>query len=118
MRSLTAHALACAKCASSPQSEANAEYHVEAGELAAYVNQMEMEVAFLKDGVSAAPLYLNPSTASEAATALKKFTETWNEPFDPKYPYESAWCNKKENKGKKPRPAGPYKPPMKNDVEA
>lgn len=86
-------------------------YHADAGELEGCKQQMQDEIAFFK-GTQKHPLYVDASKASEAAAKIKTFTETWPDPFSPSYAYANPWSNKKENKGKKERPAGPTRPPM------
>ena len=56
------------------------------------------------------------TTASAASQRIIKFTESWPEPFSDKYPYANPWLQKKDNKGKKDRPAGPFRPPPIQDL--
>ena len=72
----------------------------------------QAELDFL-GGKPAPPLYIDPSKASDAVAKIVKFTKEWPDPFAPNYPYSSAWATKKENKGKKDRPAGAIKPSMR-----
>ena len=64
----------------------------------------------MHNGTASEPLHLNPMSASEAAAKIKEFTETWPDPFKPGYQYSSPWATKKDNKGKKERPAGSIRP--------
>ena len=74
------------------------------------------EIAFL-GGTEKAPLYMSPMSASEAAVKIVGFTKTWADPFRPDFPYANPWATKKDNKGKKDRPAGPVRPGLvKGDV--
>ena len=70
---------------------------------------IEAEIAFHK-GNERPPLFVKPMKASEACKQITDFTKTWPEPFAPSYAYANPWATKKDNKGKKDRPAGPMKP--------
>ena len=50
-------------------------------------------------------LFKDPMVKSAAAKKIQEFTKAWPEPFAPAYPYSNPWANKKDNKGKKDRPA-------------
>ena len=76
------------------------------------IGEIEMslaEIAFHK-GNERPPLFVKPMKASEACKQITDFTKTWPEPFAPSYAYANPWATKKDNKGKKDRPAGPMKP--------
>ena len=66
---------------------------------------IKQEIAFLNDGTCASNLFKDPMNASDAAAKIKSFTEEWPDPFAPTYNYSNPWGNKKDNKGKKDRPA-------------
>ena len=77
---------------------------------------LQHEIDFLKNGQNKGQLFRGqPCKASAAADELKKFTEEWPDPFKPNYAYANPWAQKKENKGKKERPAGPVRP-KRNEV--
>ena len=84
-------------------------YHAEGGELVKEEENMLTEIKF-HQGTPKAPLYNDPMSASAAAKKIQEFTNKWADPFSPSYAYANPWSNKKDNKGKKERPAGPVKP--------
>ena len=80
--------------------------------------EVKAELEFLKNGAES-KLYKSPMPASEAAQKIKEFTKAWAEPFAPSYNFSNPWATKKENKGKKERPAGKFRPGYQNgDVQA
>ena len=94
-------------------------YHAERGELDNCKEDLEREIKFHKGELTNMThlLYRDNMTASAAAEEIRKFTEAWPDPFlagssapSLNYPYSNPWGNKKDNKGKKDRPAGAYRP--------
>ena len=74
------------------------------------------EIAFLKNGQEKGVLFKSPMNASEAGKQIEEFTKKWPEPFAPNYGFTNPWASKKENKGKKDRPAGPVRPKLGGNV--
>lgn len=78
---------------------------------------MKGEVSYLEGGTGASPIFPGKATSARIASErIMKFTESWPEPFSDKYPFANPWMQKKDNKGKKDRPAGPSRPPPIQDL--
>ena len=60
-----------------------------------------------------------PVTVSVASQKVMAFTQSYpptQDPFMTNYPYANPWATKKDNKGKKDKPAGPSRPVVKGEV--
>ena len=69
---------------------------------------LKLELSWLDGGAGEGDLYKATPQAmkmEDVQKALIAFTNREPDPFMPNYEYENPWLAKKENKGKKPRPA-------------
>ena len=83
---------------------------------------MSAEVAFLSGDAPSSPVFpkTGKAKASHASEKIIEFTQKWppsGEPFLPSYNFANPWATKKDNKGKKERPASvAIRPGLKKDV--
>ena len=78
---------------------------------------MPVELGYLEGDAGKGPLYPGKATpVSQAADRICNFTRSWPDPFAPDFNYANPWLTKKDNKGKKDRPAGSSRPSPNQSV--